>query len=605
MTYTAPLKDIRFTLDHIVKLGDLADTGAFADLSPDLVDAILEEAGKLTAEVIGPLNWSGNLEGATRHDDGSVTAPRGFKEAYQHWIDGGWGGVPFDPAFGGQGLPRTLMCAVQEMVQGANPSFGLCPLLTQGAIEALSAHGTDEQKALYLEKLISGTWTGTMCLTESHAGSDVGALRARAERQDDGTYKITGTKIYITWGEHDVAENIIHLVLARLPDAPPGTRGISLFLVPKFLVNAGGSPGARNDVGCVGIEHKLGIHGSPTCTMAFGENGGATGYLIGKENRGMACMFTMMNNARLNVGIQGVGVSEAAVQKAGAFALERLQGKPFGLQHEPIGMIPIIQHPDVRRMLFTMRSQTQAIRAICYATAKATDTAHSHPNEEVRRQAKAREELLTPVAKAFSTDLSVEIASLGIQVHGGMGFVEETGAAQYYRDARIFPIYEGTNGIQAQDLVLRKIPLEGGAVAAAFFDEIRASIRSLAAAGDGHLSVIGDALRESLASLSAATTHMLETVGAHPADVLAGATPYLRLFGIVAGGHYLAIGALAAAERLNAGDTDTDYLTARIVTARFYAETVLPLSQGLAQSTTRGSELMYELSPETLGLGIN
>ncbi len=598
--YTAPLKDIRFTLDAIAGLPALRETGCFDDLSPDLVDAVLEEAGKLTSEVMAPLNRVGDTQGARRNDDSFVTTPNGFAHAYRQWVEGGWGGVPFDPAFGGQGLPRTLMLAVQEMLQGANPSLGLAPLLTQGAIEALSAHGTEEQKALYLPKLISGEWTGTMNLTESHAGSDVGALRAKAAPHGDGTYAITGTKIYITYGDHDMAENIIHLVLARLPDAPPGTRGISLFLVPKVLVNPDGSLGERNDVACTGLEHKLGIHGSPTCTMAFGEQGGAIGTLIGKENRGMAAMFTMMNNARLNVGIQGVGVSEAAFQKALAYAQERTQGKPFGLQHELVDMIPIIQHPDVRRMLLAMKSQTQAARAICYATAMAADWAANHPDEDVRDNAKAREDLLTPIAKAYATDLGVEIASIGVQVHGGMGFIEETGAAQFLRDARIYPIYEGTNGIQANDLVVRKLPLEGGAVLARFLEEMRETAGQARQSGHPRIEAMAAPLHDGIAAVERASAHLLEALRGRPADALAGATPFLRLLGTVAGGHFLIRGALAAAKRLDAGDPDTGFLDARITSAVFFAQTYLPLSQGLASSAMHGADVLYEAAPDAL-----
>jgi len=599
MTYRAPLKDIRFTLDHVVGWDALTGLEAFADLSDDLADAVLSEAGRLTAEVMAPLNPVGDKEGAKLSND-EVTTATGFKDAYRQWVEGGWGGVPFDPDYGGQGLPRSLMTAVQEMVQAANPSFGLCPLLTQGAIEALSAHGTQEQKDLYLPKLISGEWSGTMNLTEPQAGSDVGALKSKAEPAGDGTYKITGTKIYITWGEHDMAENIVHLVLARLPDAPPGTRGISLFLVPKFLPNADGSLGARNDLRCIGLERKLGIHGSPTCTMAFGENGGATGFLIGREHKGMAAMFTMMNNARLNVGIQGLGTSEAAFQRALAFAQDRKQGKPFGLQHEMIDMIPIIQHADVRRMLFSMKSRIEAMRAICYANALAIDLAHAHPDEAVRADAKAREELLTPISKAWSTGHCVDIASIGIQVHGGMGFVEETGAAQYLRDARIYPIYEGTNGIQAIDLVARKLPLQGGGAVERFIAEMSETVKGLEAAEGADFAAMAKALGEGAAALDRSSNHLLAAMRDQPADALAGAQPYLELFGTVAGGHFLARGALAAKAQLDRGEGDAEFLRARITIARFFADTFLPLASGLAHAATYPSEAFYEVTPAAL-----
>ncbi|MFP3944842.1 MAG: acyl-CoA dehydrogenase family protein, partial [Alphaproteobacteria bacterium] len=459
MTYTPPIRDMAFALDHIADLPRLAQTGAFPEFTPDLTQTVLGGAGRLAAEVIAPLNRTGDLQGTRLIDGGEVRTAEGFARAYRQFVDAGWGGLCHPPQWGGQGLPRMLSFAVLEMMQAANVSWGLCPMLTQGAVEALIDHGTEELQRLYLPRLVSGEWPGTMNLTEPQAGSDVGALKTRAEPLGGGAYRITGTKIYITWGEHDMAENIVHLVLARLPDAPPGTRGVSLFLVPKFLVNPDGSLGERNDVFCVGLEKKLGIHGSPTCVMAYGEKGGATGWLIGEENRGMACMFTMMNNARLAVGLQGVAVGEAAYQAALAFARERRQGKPYGRQHEAVEALPIIEHPDVRRMLMTMKAKVEAARAICYANAAAIDLARSLEDEAGREAAKAREDLLTPVSKAFSTDLGVEIASTGIQVHGGMGYIEETGAAQFLRDARIAPIYEGTNGIQALDLVNRKLPM--------------------------------------------------------------------------------------------------------------------------------------------------
>ncbi|PKQ02394.1 MAG: acyl-CoA dehydrogenase, partial [Alphaproteobacteria bacterium HGW-Alphaproteobacteria-12] len=491
-------------------------------------------------------------------------------------------GLAASPDYGGQGLPVALSVAMQEMWNAACLSFGLCPILSQGVIEALTAHGTGEQKALYLTRLISGEWTGTMNLTEPQAGSDLNALKAKAVPQGDGTYKITGTKIFITYGDHDMAENIVHLVLARLPDAPPGTRGISLFLVPKFLVNADGATGARNDVCCIGLEEKLGIHASPTCVMSYGENTGAIGTLIGQENRGLACMFTMMNNARLLVGTQGVAIAEAAYQHALAYAKERKQGRPAGSALAPGEMAPIIEHPDVRRMLTTMKALTEASRAICYATAVAIDTAHGGESEDKRTEGQARADLLTPIAKSFSTDAGVEIASIGVQIHGGMGFIEETGAAQYLRDARILPIYEGTNGIQAIDLVSRKLPLGNGGVVRTFIAEMRDTAKEARSSNDKTLTGIGVALDSALDTLEEATAYMLDALKSTPDDCLAGASPYLRLFGIVAGGHYLALGALRSVGLEDA--------PSRLSLARFYAASLLPAAHGLLGPSIAGAD---------------
>jgi alkylation response protein AidB-like acyl-CoA dehydrogenase len=600
MTYAAPLRDLKFALQTMSGLPALRAAGAFPALDDETLDAVLEEAGRFASGVLAPLNRGGDVHGAA-FADGRVTAAPGFADAYRAFVAGGWQGVSADPAHGGQGLPHAVGLAVQEMWQAANMAFGLCPLLTQGAIEALSAHGTPEQKHLYLPKLVSGAWTGTMNLTEPQAGSDVGALRTKAVRAGDGTYRITGQKIYITWGEHDAAENIIHLVLARLPDSPPGTRGISLFLVPKFLVNPDGSLGARNDLRCAGLERKLGIHGSPTCTMVFGDGGGAVGYLIGRENRGMACMFTMMNSARLNVGVQGVAIAERATQAALAYARDRRQGKPFGLQHDLAEMIPIVQHPDVRRMLFTMKALTEASRAICLANAVAIDAARHHPDQKAREAAKLREELLTPLSKAWSTDNGVAVASLGVQVHGGMGFIEETGAAQHYRDARIAPIYEGTNGIQAIDLATRKLSLGGGEAIAAFLREVRATAMAATGQTNPALQVIGAELAKALAAAEQATLWLQSRLqAAKPYDALAGATPYLALLGSVAGGHFLAQGALAAAALVEADKGDTSFFRARIAVARFYAENVLAQADGLLTPVTRGTEGLYGVDPDNL-----
>jgi len=580
MTYRPPVRDMAFTLNEVAGLSQLMGTGAFEDLSPDLVESVMEEGAKLAAEVLAPLNRSGDAEGAKFSKDG-VSVPAGFADAYRKWVEGGWGSLAATPEFGGQGLPVALSVAMQEMWNAACLSFGLCPILSQGAIEALTAHGTDEQKNLYLPKLISGEWTGTMNLTEPQAGSDLNALKAKAVPQGDGTYKITGTKIYITYGDHDMAENIAHLVLARLPDAPAGTKGISLFLVPKFLVNEDGSLGERNDAHCIGLEEKLGIHGSPTCVMAYGEQGGAIGTLIGEENRGLACMFTMMNNARLLVGTQGVAIAEAAYQHALAYAKDRKQGRPLGSTLAPGDMAPIIEHPDIRRMLLTMKALTDASRAICYATAVAIDGAHAGETGDKRREAQARADLLTPIAKSFSTDIGVETASIGVQIHGGMGFIEETGAAQFLRDARILPIYEGTNGIQAIDLVSRKLPLGNGDVARGFIAEMRETAKEARSSNDKVLTGIGAALDDALDTLDKATDYMLANLKSAPNDCLAGASPYLRLFGTAAGGHYLASAAL------NGGNA------ARLSLAQFYAANILPTVHGLLGPATAGVESLH------------
>src|SRR5919199_3247543 len=537
----------------------------------DLVQAVLEEAGRFSGERIAPLNRPGDVRGAV-FEDGAVRMPEGWREVYREWAEAGWNGVTAAPAHGGQGLPVMLGVAVEEMWNAAALAFGLGPLLTAGAVEALEAHAGADLKAAFLDRLVSGEWTGTMNLTEPQAGSDLAAIRTRAERRDDGTYAIRGTKIFITYGEHDLTDNIVHLVLARLPDAPPGTRGISLFAVPKFIVNPDGSLGARNDVRCTGVEHKMGLHASPTCTMAFGDGGGAVGWLVGEEHRGLAAMFTMMNNARLAVGIQGVAIAERATQQAFAYARERRQGRAPGTP--PGEMAPIAAHPDVRRMLLTMRGLTRASRAICYACAEAIDRARRDPDPERRRASQERANLLTPVAKAFSTDAGVEIASLGIQVHGGMGYIEETGAAQHLRDARIAPIYEGTNGIQAIDLVMRKLPLAGGDTVRAQIAAMRATVQRLVKDGSAVFGVTAARLREAVASLDRATSFMLKAARGNSSDeALAGATPYLRLFALAQGGAALADMALAAHAAMQGGDTDPAH-AARIAICRFFAENI-------------------------------
>jgi acyl-CoA dehydrogenase len=592
MTYRAPVSDIAFALKHAAGFGSALAEGLYGDLGQDEVEAVLAEAGRFASDVIAPLNSVGDRYG-TPFKDGAITMPPGWKEAYRAWSQAGWNGLASPTQWGGQGLPHAINAACIEMWNSAAMAFGLGPFLTMAGVDALAQHGSEVLQRTYLPKLVSGEWMGTMQLTEPQAGSDVGALRTRAERAGDGSYRITGQKIFITYGEHDLTDNIIHFVLARLPDAPAGTRGISLFLVPKFLLNADGTLGPRNDARAHSIEHKLGIHASPTCTMVYGDNGGAVGFLIGKEHRGMACMFTMMNAARLAVGLQGVAIAERATQQAIAYANERKQGRATDLgftrdrQHispksakadvggAKDGMSPIIAHPDVKRMLLTMRSLTRAARAICYATAVASDRAERSEEETVRKAAHERASLLTPIAKAFSTDIGSEVASLGVQVHGGMGFIEETGAAQHFRDARIASIYEGTNGIQAIDLVTRKLPLSGGAAANALIAELRHTVEAVSASNDPGFGWTGVRLEEALDCLERTTHWLLSLKQNDPDTILAGATPYLRLFAVATGSALLADEALAAL-RLASADAP-----ARIAIARFFAENVAVTASGL------------------------
>jgi 3-(methylthio)propanoyl-CoA dehydrogenase len=593
MTYSAPVRDIRFSLEEVAGLAQLREEGLFEEASSDLLEQILTEAGKLANDVLAPLNAPGDRAGTHLTSEGVVVSPDGFGDAYQQFVEGAWLSLPFDPEFGGMGLPKGVALAVHEMVHAANMSFGLCPMLTLGAVEALSAHGTDAQRALYLPKLITGQWSGTMNLTEPQAGSDVGALTARAVPNDDGTYAIFGQKIYITWGEHEMAENIIHLVLARLPDAPSGVKGISLFLVPKFIPDEHGNPGKHNDVRCIGLEHKMGIHASPTCTMSYGDNGGAVGWMIGEPNKGLSYMFTMMNSARLNVGLQGVAVADAAFQKAYDYAMERKQGRAEGWTEK--GPSPIFHHADVRRMLMTMKSKVSAARAICHMTALASDLAAHAKTPQARQAAKAREELLTPIAKGWSTDMGVEIASLGVQIHGGMGFVEEGGAAQFYRDARIAAIYEGTNGIQAIDLVSRKLSMDDGAPFASLLADMRNTAQACETASHEQVKWIGSRLREGIDVLQEAGDWLVRAqAGNSKRDALAGATPFLKLAGDVAGGWTLAKGALAALGHLHAKTGDAAYMTSRISLAGFYAENVLAQVQGQMAAITAGSDVLFE-----------
>lgn len=581
--YKAPVEEIVFTLRHVAGLSAAMAEGRLGELSDDLVEAILSEAGRFATEEIAPLAEIGDRQGVVL-EDSQVKTPDGWPALYRAWADGGWNSLTASPDFGGQGLPHMLHVAAMEMWNGGSMAFAIGPTLTIGAVEALSAHGSDALRRTYLPKMVSGEWMGSMNLTEPHAGSDLGVMKTKAERRGDGTYRLFGQKIFITYGEHDFTDNIVHLVLARLPDAPAGTRGISLFLVPKFLVGTDGALGARNDVFCHSVEHKLGIHGSPTCTMIygdgrFGQEAGAIGWLVGEENRGLACMFTMMNNARLAVGMQGVAIAEAATQKAIGYAKERTQGRAPGWQGS--GMSPIIEHPDVARMLLTMKALTQGARAITYACAHAVDMAHATEGEEARHWTE-RASLLTPIAKSFSTDAGVEVASLGVQVHGGMGFIEETGAARLYRDARIAPIYEGTNGIQAIDLVTRKLPLSDGVQVKGFFAELRGIADAVRASNDPAFGDTAARLEASLADLEAATEWLGTALGeGRQPDALAGATPYQRLFGLVLTGAYLARGALA-----DAGDGRKAERTAL---CRFAAENIIAETAALKDRVINGA----------------
>jgi alkylation response protein AidB-like acyl-CoA dehydrogenase len=585
MTYRVPVSDMIFTMDHAAGLAAGLTSGLYAELADGVAEATLEEAAKLAEGVLAPLNRAGDLQGA-RLADGVVTTTPGWREAYKQWSEGGWNGVTASEQHGGMGLPVLLGVACTEIWTAANMAFALCPLLNFGAVEAVEAHASDELKALYLAKMVSGEWTGTMNLTEPQAGSDLSALRTRAEPVGDRSYRIFGQKIFITYGEHDLTDNIIHLVLARLPDAPPGTRGISLFLVPKFLLDADGKPGKRNDVRCAGIEHKLGVHGSPTCTMVFGDEGGAIGWLIGEENKGLACMFTMMNNARLSVGIQGVALAERATQHALAYARERRQGRAPGANGS--GMSSIVVHPDVQRMLMNMKAQTAAARAICYMTAASIDRSRREGDAALRKQASERAGLLTPVAKAYSTDIGNEVTSIGVQVHGGMGFVEETGAAQFMRDIRIGGIYEGTNGIQAIDLVQRKVPLSGGDAVRREIIDMRETLARLREANTPDFAHMHSALSGAVDAFARATDYMLEAIGSNVADALAGAAPYLRLFGYARGGTGLAEMAMAAHGARVRGESDPAH-AGRIAVARFFAENIATGAGGLERTVTEGA----------------
>jgi acyl-CoA dehydrogenase len=582
MSYRAPVADISFALNNGAGFAQALADGLYGDLTADVVEAVLTQAGKFATDVLAPLNTVGDREGA-RFKDGAVTTAPGWKEAYHAWTQAGWNALAAPAQWGGQDLPYALNAACLEMWNSAAMAFGLGPVLTMAAIDALVAHGSEELKRVYLPKLVSGEWMGTMQLTEPQAGSDVGASRTRAERAPDGSYRITGQKIFITYGEHDLTDNIIHLVLARLPEAPPGTKGLSLFLVPKFLVNADGSLGRRNDARAHSIEHKLGIHASPTCTMVYGDGGSATAFLVGEENRGMACMFTMMNPARLSVALQGVAIAERATQQALAYARERKQGRAPGVE---TGSSPIIAHPDVKRMLLTMRALTRAARALSYATAVALDRAERGSDEAERKTAHERASLLTPVAKAFSTDVGSEVASLGVQVHGGMGYIEETGAAQHYRDARIAQIYEGTNGIQAIDLVTRKLPLAGGATVRAYIGDIKRIVEAVNATNNPAFGWTGVRLQDATEALERATNWLLGSQRNDLTAALAGATPYLRLFALAAGGALLAEEALAAVRQSGNGAD----AAGRIAIARFFAENVAVQGESLERTVVQAAD---------------
>jgi len=579
MSYAAPVADIRFALEACAGFWRVRDTGAFPDLDESLLEAILEGVGALAGDVLAPLNASGDREGV-RLSNGRVFAPSGFAEAYAQFVAAGWQGITANPSHGGQGMPRALALAAHETIHAANMAFGLAPMLTLGAIEALEAHGTDAQRELYLPRLATGEWTGTMNLTEPQAGSDVGALQTRATPAGDGSYRITGQKIFITWGDHDLAENIVHLVLARLPDAPAGSKGVSLFVVPKFLPTASGEIGPANAVRCLGVERKMGIHGSPTCTMGYED---ATGWLVGGENEGLAMMFTMMNSARINVALQGVAVGEAAYQKTVAYAHERLQGRGEGATAK--GASPISVHADVRRMLLTMRALVQAGRAICYAAGVEADLAYHARDEDARRVARARADLLVPIAKAWCTDRGVDVASLGVQVHGGMGFVEDGGAAQFYRDARIAPIYEGTNGIQAIDLINRKVAGDGGAAMRAMIAEARATAHAARESGRPRLLRIGARLAAGADTMDEATDWLLETIGASRRDALAGADTYLRLAGDMTGAMLTTRGLLNAAP---------DAADAQETSALFFAETILALAPSRLSALKLGADVLFD-----------
>ena len=584
--YAAPIDDIAFAIDGLVDLDGLTKLEPYHEVDADSVMAVLEEFGRLMSEVWAPTNASGDAEGS-HLDDGGVVTPEGFQDAYAAYAEAGWGAVPFEPEYGGGGFPWVVGLAMHEMMNSANMALAMAPMLTQGAIDALLHHGSEEQREVYLKKLVSGEWTSSMNLTEPDAGSDVGALRTRAVRQDDGSYRITGQKIYITFGDQDLTENIIHLVLARTPDAPAGTKGISCFIVPKYLVGEDGSRGERNDVKVLSLEHKMGIKASPTCVLAYGEEGdGAVGYLIGEEDAGMRYMFTMMNNARLGVGVEGLGLAERSYQHAVAYAKERRQGYAPGAARGEKSLI--VDHPDVRRNLLTMRSVVEAMRGLCYAVAEHLDIAQHASEEADRASAQEMVDLLIPLAKSWCTDEAERVTSIGIQVHGGMGYIEETGAAQFYRDAKITQIYEGTNGIQAMDLIGRKMPMRGGAVFADQIARMRATVAELEGVED--LSAMGGELGRAVDAAESAGQWLMEQGGADPVVALSVASPFQRLLSLTVAGWLMGTQALLASRRLDAGDGDADFLRQKLVSSRFFCTNVLAEVHGLVGPATSGKD---------------
>ena len=586
MSYVAPVKDMLFNIEHVARIDQIAQLPGFEDAGLDTAQAVLEEAAKFNEGVLSPLNWEGD-KNPSAWNKGVVTATAGFKEAFKQFADAGWQGLQHPTEFGGQGLPKTIGSVCGEMQNSANMSFALCPLLSDGAIEALLTAGSDELKATYLEKLISGQWTGTMNLTEPQAGSDLAMVRTRAEPQADGTFKVFGTKIYITWGEHDMAENIVHLVLARVQGAPEGVKGISLFVVPKFMVKADGSLGERNDVHCVSIEHKMGIKASPTAVLQYGDHGGAIGYLVGQENRGLEYMFIMMNAARYGVGVQGIAIAERAYQKAAQFSRDRVQSRP--VDGSMNSSAPIIHHPDVRRMLMTMRAYVQGCRALASVAASAFDAAHHHPDAAARKEHHAFYEFMVPLVKGFSTEMSLDVTSMAIQVHGGMGFIEETGVAQYYRDAKILTIYEGTTAIQANDLVGRKTSRDGGQTAKAIAAQVATTVADLRQSASADALAMAKRLDAARAALVEVIDFVAGNTKASPNAVFSGSVPYLMLAGNVMAGWQMARSMLAAEQSLEKGQ-DAEFMKAKITTARFYADHILTKAPGLRDSIVEGAE---------------
>ena len=594
MTYKAPLKDMLFNIQHIARIDQIAALPGFEDAGLETAQAVLEEAAKFNEGVLSPLNWEGD-KNPSSWKDGVVTTTPGFKAAFKAFADGGWQGLQHPAQYGGQALPKTIGAACIEMVNSANMSFALCPLLSDGAIEALLTAGSEELKATYLENLVSGKWTGTMNLTEPQAGSDLAMVRSRAEPQPDGTYKVFGTKIYITYGEHDMAENIVHLVLARVVGAPEGVKGISLFVVPKFMVGKDGALGKRNDVHCVSIEHKMGIRASPTAVLQYGDHGGAVGYIVGQENRGLEYMFIMMNAARYAVGVQGIAIAERAYQKAASFARDRVQSRP--VDGSMSTGAPIIHHPDVRRMLMTMRAYTEGCRAMAAVAAAAYDAAHHHTDADVRKQNAAFYEYLVPLVKGYSTEMSLEVTSLGVQVHGGMGFIEETGAAQYYRDAKILTIYEGTTAIQANDLVGRKTSRDGGQTPKAIAVQIEKTESELLKNGSADAVVVAKRLKAAREAFLDVVNFVSGNTKASPNAVFAGSVPYLMLAGNLMAGWQLARSLLVAQEELKAG-TDVEFMKAKIITARFYADHLLSKGPGIRDTIVDGADSVTAMALE-------